>query len=138
MRRCILGVAMGMALGAWAAAASRTTWDGVFMKEQALDGAVVYQERCSTCHGPNLEGGEDAPPLAGAQFSLVWEGRRLDDLLSRMERRMPMDAPGSLGRDAYTNLVAFLLEQNGFPPGPAKLPADTATLNAIRYLTVAP
>jgi mono/diheme cytochrome c family protein len=136
--RCILCVVLGMALGVGLAAAPRTTWDGVFTKEQALDGAVVYQESCSTCHGPNLEGGEDAPPLAGAQFSTVWEGRGLGDLLNRLERRMPMDAPGSLTRAAYTNLVAFLLEQNGFPPGPAPLSADPATLNTIRYLAVAP
>lgn len=120
------------------AAASRTTWDGVFTEEQALDGDVVYQERCSTCHGPNLEGGEDAPPLVGTQFSGVWEGRTLADLLSRMQGTMPKDAPGSLGLDDYTNIVAFVLRRNGFPAGTQKLPHDTAALSSIRYRTAAP
>ena len=99
---------------------------------------TVYQEHCSTCHGPNLEGGEDAPTLAGAQFSGVWDGRTIGDLLNRIERRMPKDAPRSLGREAYADIVAFLLQRNGFPAGAAKLPTDAAALDAIRYLTAAP
>src|SRR5687768_308549 len=105
MRKFIVGAVLAIALGAAMAAASQTTWNGVFTKEQAIEGDVVYQERCSTCHGPNLEGGEDAPPLLGAQFSAIWEGRAIGDLVRRMAARMPKDAPGSLGRDTYVNIT---------------------------------
>ena len=127
-----------VAVTALSAAAPQTTWDGVFSKAQVVAGDMVYQQHCSTCHGAELEGGEDAPPLAGAQFSTIWEGRMLGELLNRTERRMPKDAPGSLGREAYVDILAFLLDKNGFPAGSSKLPIDGDALNAIRYLTTAP
>ena len=138
MRTGALCTAMLIAIAGMAAAASRTTWDGVFTDQQVQDGDVVYQERCGVCHGPNLEGGEDAPPLAGAQFSVIWEGRSLGDLLARTRAGMPKDAPGTLGQEAYTNIVALLLGRNGFPAGSVKLSTDGTALDAIRYLTVPP
>lgn len=68
-------------------AASRSTWDGIYTDERALEGYTVYQERCSGCHGPDLEGGDDAPPLVGAQFSGRWD--RLGALVDGMQARMP-------------------------------------------------
>jgi mono/diheme cytochrome c family protein len=133
-----LGVVLIIAVGVMVKTASRTTWDGVMTDEQVLDGDAVYQDRCAVCHGTNFEGGDDAPPLVGALFSAVWEGRTLGDLVGRMQAQMPKDAPGSLGRDAYTNIAALLLRRNGFPTGSAKLPSEAATLNAIRYVTFAP
>ena len=35
---------------------------------------------------------------------------------------MPLDAPGSLSREAVADVVAFILRENGFPPGAADLP----------------
>src|SRR5262245_23786156 len=89
-----------------AAAAPTTTWDRVFSEQQAVEGETIYQDHCATCHGSNLEGGEDAPPLVGAQFSTVWEGRTLGDLLASIQTRMPADDPGLLDRVAYTDIVA--------------------------------
>lgn len=116
-------------------AAPRTTWDGVFTDEQAQQGDAVYQEHCATCHGSDLEGGEDAPSLVGAPFSAIWEGRTLGDLVDRVQRRMPFGAPGSLSRDAYTDIVALMLRRNGFPAGTRPLPADASLLHEIRYRT---
>lgn len=111
----------------------RSTWDGVFTGEQALAGEAAYDEYCSTCHLPNLEGGEDAPPLVGAPFSAVWEGRNLGDLVDRMQARMPQGAPGSLSRDAYVEIAAFLLQRNGFPAGTVPLASRPDSLAEIRY-----
>lgn len=130
-------VAVGTALGTMVAAAARTTWDSVFTDEQAVDGGTLYQERCSVCHGTDLEGGEDAPSLVGAQFSVIWDGRTLGDLVGFMQARMPPDAPGALGGDAYTNIVSFMLRRNGFPAGSAKLSGDKPILDGIRYLITA-
>lgn len=120
------------------AAAPRTTWDGVFTGDQALAGEAIYVESCSTCHGADLEGGEDAPALVGAPFSAVWEGRPLADLTDRMQAKMPQGAPGSLSRQAYTGIAAFVLLRNGFPAGSTPLPATPAALNEIRYLSQPP
>ncbi len=113
--------------------ASRSTWDGVFTLGQALAGEAAYDEHCSSCHLSNLEGGEDAPPLVGAPFSVVWEGRSLKDLAGRMQARMPQGAPGSLTRETYVNIVAFLLQKNGFPAGGVPLALQAESLTDIQY-----
>lgn len=123
----MLTASAGVANGA------RSTWDGVFTPEQALAGEAAYDEYCSTCHLPNLEGGEDAPPLVGAAFSVVWEGRNLGNLVGRMQARMPQGAPGSLSRDAYVDIAAFLLQKNGFPAGSAPLALQAESLADIQY-----
>ena len=39
-----------------------------FTAAQAAAGRAAYQERCASCHLPDLRGSNEAPPLAGAQF----------------------------------------------------------------------
>jgi S-disulfanyl-L-cysteine oxidoreductase SoxD len=114
-------------------AAPRSTWDGVYTDQQALEGEALYQQRCSGCHGPNLEGGEDAPPLAGAQFGAAWNDRTLGELFSRMKRSMPMDAPGSLTAPQYSQIIAHVLHRNGFPSGASALPDRLDVLREIRF-----
>lgn len=116
-------------------AAPRSTWDGVYTEEQALEGEALYQERCSGCHGPNLEGGEDAPPLAGAQFGAKWNDRTVGELFSRMKRSMPIEAPGSLTAAECSQIIAHLLHRNGFPEGASPLPDRLDALSEIRFAT---
>ena len=52
-------------------------------------------------------------------------------VLSFHLRRMPpepVDAPGGLGDEIYTNILAFILQTNGLAPGETALPADLASL----------
>jgi hypothetical protein len=44
---------------------------------------------------------------------------------------MPKDAPGSLSRQAYVDLVAFVLSKNGFPAGRTPLDRDPERLKRI-------
>jgi hypothetical protein len=37
---------------------------------------------------------------------------------------MPPDRPGQLSPQTYADLVAFLLSNNGYPPGDKELPTD--------------
>jgi len=50
-------------------------------------------------------------------------------LYDRIRNAMPADAPGSLDAPAYLDIVAYLLEANGFPRGPRDL--DRGMLGAI-------
>ena len=45
---------------------------------------------------------------------------------------MPSDNPGRLSRGQYTDIVAYLLQQNGMPAGPRRLSADPKQLELIR------
>jgi hypothetical protein len=45
---------------------------------------------------------------------------------------MPKTEPGSLSKEEYASIVAYLLKLNGMPAGKQPLPADTAALGKIR------
>ena len=107
-----LGGLVSMAAGAWAQDKS------LFTADQAKAGAVVYQKSCAECHGAALEGVE-APALKGSGFREMAAAQSLhaDALLNTVSQTMPQSDPGSLSADDYNNVVAYMLEQNGFAPG---------------------
>ena len=45
---------------------------------------------------------------------------------------MPTENPGSLKRDQYAAIIAFLLKINSFPPGEQMLSSKSADLKQIR------
>ena len=118
-----------------AAAASRSVWDGVYTKEQAGRGRIVYGEECMKCHGENLMGGEAGPALAGDEFLPKWNGKTVGDLLQIIRKTMPSDDPGNLSTRQYSDVVAYILSANGFPVGQKDLERDMAPLNEIRIET---
>ena len=115
-----------------------TTWTGVYSGAQVENGEAIYLDRCSGCHQPDLSGGEDAPELAGSQFGGTWNDRTLGELLERLQRSMPQDEPGSLTTTDYVQLIAFLLDRNGFPEGVSPLPDQPEALRNIRFVVQRP
>ena len=107
----------------------------MYTPAQAAAGEAIYLDRCAGCHQPDLSGGEDAPELAGAQFSARWNERTVGELFSRMRRTMPMDNPGSVTAAEYSQIIAHLLHRNGFPSGVSPLPDRQDALDAIRFAT---
>ena len=53
------------------------------------------------------------------------------DLFERVRTTMPQNDPGTLSRDQYADVVAFLLKSNGFPEGTAPLDRRTEVLAGI-------
>jgi hypothetical protein len=45
---------------------------------------------------------------------------------------MPVDNPGRLSREQYTDIVAYLFKLNRLPPGDRPLPADDEGLKQVR------
>lgn len=95
---------------------------GPYTDDQAKRGASVFADKCSACHGQNLEG-TSAPPLSGSQFLAEWQNKTADDLYSFISTNMPMDAPASLSADDYLATLAYILQKNGFPSGDTPLAA---------------
>ena len=116
-------------------AQGKTTLDGVYTDAQAKRGEKVYADSCTSCHGPDLSGSGQAPPLAGKEFNGDWNDLALSDLFERTRATMPADAPGSLKPEQTADAIAFLLQKGGFPAGQAELPADAATLKAIKFVS---
>src|SRR5215471_14664884 len=75
-----------------------------FTAAQAGEGKAVFERTCASCHGPNLDDGEFAPPLKGSDFRLRFGGKPLDGLLDAV-MRMPPTAPNSLGEQASVQLL---------------------------------
>lgn len=97
-----------------------STWDGVYADAQATQGAARYKATCAVCHGPVLEGNGEAPPLVG-RFMPDWQGTHLNDLYDKIHDTMPLFAPGTLKAEDTTDILAFILQANGFPSGAAPL-----------------
>jgi PQQ-dependent dehydrogenase (methanol/ethanol family) len=102
-----------------------------FTAAQAAMGKDAYTRNCSSCHGRNVDDGEFAPPLKGVEFRQRWGGKALDVLFTDMATRMPTGAPGSLGDATYAQVLAYLLQENGFPAGDAPLSTDSQRLSKV-------
>lgn len=116
-----------------AAQAPRSLWDGVYTQEQAKRGESVYAQRCAQCHGPELNGGDSVPPLAGTEFLSTWNTKNLGDLFDRIRTTMPSDKPGSLNRQQVSDIVAYVLSVNKFPAGKTELDTQTELLKQIQF-----
>jgi hypothetical protein len=79
---------------------TKSVWDGIYTEEQAKRGGPLYSEQCASCHGPELMGGEMAPPLASGDFLSGWDGLTVGDLFERIRISMPQNAPGIAERPA--------------------------------------
>jgi mono/diheme cytochrome c family protein len=109
----------------------RVASQGVYTEAQMALGKGFYSDNCLQCHGGELEGVEDAPPLAGKLFLSQWGGLPLGSLHAFIDRSMPPGNGGALGAVSEAAVVAYILSKNHFPAGSAALPADPAGLNSI-------
>jgi PQQ-dependent dehydrogenase (methanol/ethanol family) len=106
---------------------------GDYTQAQAQAGAQVFSATCSVCHGSKLQGGA-APALTGAVFAqtLTSTYSTTSKLYEVISTLMPVNNPGSLGQEKDTQLLAFILAENGYPAGSTAL--DPAHLDAVALL----
>jgi S-disulfanyl-L-cysteine oxidoreductase SoxD len=97
---------------------------GLFSVEQATLGEATYRRACGECHAIR----EHANP----DFRFKWNGRPAFDLFETIRNTMPENDPGSLAREEYAAIVAYMLKVNGLVAGPRALPADSAALRATK------
>jgi len=124
---------IGLAFAAWQAiGAGAEEPGGLFSEVQAARGESIYQQYCSACHGARLQG-SPAAPLTGEAFRARWEDGRhtLDDLFYIIRSLMPNNAPGSLSKAQYSDVVAYILKVNGYPAGGAELVPTAAAMKAV-------
>ena len=105
-------------------AQDKTVNDGVFTAAQAATGKSVYDNSCKTCHDMRfyrdiLKSYNNQPVL------WLWES---------ILGTMPADNPGSLMLEEYTDVIAYILSENGFPAGDAMLDPDNG-MDAIKVLS---
>ena len=121
-------------VGEQGAAAPQPTVSAIDPASQAGRGKVVYESACQECHGAHLEGVEEvrAPALAGDRFWFSWDKATVADLLQRVTNTMPQSAPGSLSRDEYLAVTAFLLHANSVNVGAGDVSNDIQVLKTLK------
>ena len=97
--------------------------NGAFTEAQAQKGKELYTRHCGSCHGSDLAGGPAMPSLKGAAFMAGWNGRTLSELYAYMRTAMPPGNAGILSDQQYTDVIAYLMQRNGFKAGDNALEA---------------
>ena len=103
-----------------------------FTQAQALAGKTAYEANCAVCHGSTLTNGTFGTPLAGEYFQNAWQGRTVLSFFEKAQKTMPPAAPGSLAKDRYANIVAYILELNGIKASEKALPTGGEALKKMR------
>jgi mono/diheme cytochrome c family protein len=104
-----------------------------FTAEQVERGRSIYNQNCQECHGSTLDNGEfGGPPLKGGYFTNHWGSGSVADLTGYAKALMPPDRPGRLTDQTYTDVVAYLLSNNGYAPDGRELPTDIAAQQKMR------
>lgn len=102
----------------------RSTAAGVYTDAQARRGQQTFQTYCVSCHAPS--------DYTGDTFRTSWVSQSAFDLFESIRTQMPEDAPGSLQRQEYLDVVAYIFSLNKYPAGSAELPTDEAGLRKIK------
>ncbi|MEX2583058.1 MAG: cytochrome c [Gemmatimonadota bacterium] len=106
-----------------AAAGPVSVYSGVYTAAQADRGDAVQRRECSSCHSSN--------DWSAGRLLSSWNGRTAFDLVSHIRNTMPMDSPGRLSMDEYTDIVAFIFDLNDIPAGDSELEANEEALTQV-------
>jgi mono/diheme cytochrome c family protein len=130
--RVVGAAAVIVAVTVGAAAQGTSVWNGVYTEEQAKRGEAISNKLCTSCHGPELSGGEAGPTLVGLEFIGNWNTLTVADFNDRVSATMPADAPGTMTPQQTSDVAAYVFKLNKYPAGKTELPIDLALLKSIK------
>jgi len=107
IKALVVSASLSLLFASVAYAQRITVNDGVFTAAQAAAGESVYDESCRTCHDMGFYAG----------IWEFWQGKPLLDFWFVIVAEMPTDNPGVLSDAEYTDIVAYILSQRGYPAG---------------------
>ncbi|HLH44588.1 MAG TPA: cytochrome c [Bryobacteraceae bacterium] len=113
---------------------AQNIWEGVYTAAQAGRGKAAFETSCINCHNRDLSGSVRGPALRGEKFMLDWRNGSVNNLFSKIRYSMPATYPETVSDEAKLDIVAYLLQQNGFPAGPAELEMKPDQLEAIQIV----
>lgn len=125
------GFAANAALATDFTPAGKAAGDGIFTTDQSKRGEAIYNENCAMCHQPDLGGKEPVPELAGDKWLAHWLNHNVGELFTRVSTTMPQGKPGSLTHQQYIDVIAFIIDANGFKSGTTELKPDDDALKTI-------
>ncbi len=101
---------------------TRSVQDSVYTEEQARRGEELMEDVCGACHMADWFTGT---------FLQSWAGTKVSALYEVIRTTMPEDRPGALKRQQYADVLAYIFELNGLPPGQDELAATKGALGEI-------
>jgi cytochrome c2 len=100
-----------------------------YSNEQASSGEDTYKKNCVECHGEELRGGLlGGPPLRGVMFDQNFRGAPASALFLYISTQMPPENPGRFSDRVYAEVMAYVLQRNGYDAG-APMPANADALD---------
>lgn len=105
----------------------------VLSADQVQRGEAPYRAECSECHGVRFNGGM-GPAIGTAQLLESWGSYSAREFYDYVHDAMPLDAPGGLSEEAYTDIVAYILGSTGLAP--VGEDAADATVDDLEGITI--
>lgn len=105
----------------------------LYTQAQAVAGKQKFSDNCALCHGEDLSG-LAGPALKGPKFAPVKANFHVGDIFTIVAHNMPATQPGSLPQQDYVEIMAFLLQQNGYPAGNSALSFDEAMQSKVNFI----
>jgi mono/diheme cytochrome c family protein len=118
------------AASAHVAPVQKTTNDGVYTKAQADGAKKQYDTICASCHAFTVAAKKKPKdlPLGDEPFFEAWSGRTLSEMITLIALTMPNDGSATVTDAEAADLVAYILQQNGYPAGSSPLTKATASI----------
>jgi hypothetical protein len=86
---------------------------------KAAEGAKIYAEKCSACHGDNGKGGTNGPVVGGGPLDRIEATKTIANfwgypttVFDFIRRAMPWPQPRTLSNEEVYALVAYIFAQN--------------------------
>jgi polar amino acid transport system substrate-binding protein len=114
---------------AQASAPQATSNEGLYTKAQADGAKKQFDKICADCH-PFTVAAKKKPkdlPLGEEPFFEQWTGRPLTELVTLIALTMPNDGSAVVTEEEAVDLVAYILQQNGYPAGSKPLTKASAS-----------
>ncbi len=102
----------------------------LYTAAQANAGMGKFLGNCGMCHGAKLQG-LSGPSLKGPNFASEKADFSVSDVFTIVSQNMPATNPGSLEHDDYVQIMAYLLQENGYPAGTTALTFDGASQSKV-------
>lgn len=130
---CLLALSLSC-IGGTAALAQNSSGVAGYNVGQTIAGKPAYDTHCASCHGADLSGAGPAVALRGQIFMEKWSNKPANELFAAV-RRMPPGQPDAISPAQAANIIAFMLQANGFPTGPQPFPASEEALSRLIIAT---
>jgi S-disulfanyl-L-cysteine oxidoreductase SoxD len=108
-------------------------WQGVYTTAQAERGKTSFNSSCLRCHGDQLQG-NTAPALSGDRFFTTWGSEPIASLFAKIRDTMPPNFGTSIDDQTKLDIVAYILQTNGYPSGAAELTQNGSDLATAQIL----